>query len=155
MTLRLAGEQTGSPARRGAAALVLVSAALVLGACGDDDESTPTGTTGPNALEATEVAPPPAGPESEPDGGISSDQPTDPDAESVGENAPGGAGDEANDPIDGGGSSGGIGSDGSGGGGSGGGGSGGGGSGGGDSGGGDNAKDNFDQFCDENPEACE
>ena len=135
---------------RGLAALALAGGALALGACGGDDEETtaPTGTT--DAAEEVEtttvpesVAPPPAGPESEPNGGISSDQPTDPDPENVSpEDAEGGAGDEANDPI-GGGSGGGSGG--------GKGGSGGGGS----SGGGGGATDAFEEFCDENPQACE
>lgn len=151
-------ERSGGPTRvghrgRAVTALALAGAALALGACGDDDEeaTTPTGTTGTSEeFETTTVpatvAPPPAGPESEPSGGISSDQPTDPDPEDVAdpESSPGGAGDEANDPVGGGGSGGG--GSGSGGGGKG---SGGGGS------GGVSPEDSFDQFCEDNPRACE
>ena len=133
-------------------ALALACGALALSACGDDgEETTPaTGTTdAATEVETTtvpeSVAPPPAGPESEPSGGISSDQPTDPDPEDVApEDTEGGAGDEANDPIDG--SGGGSGGSGGSGGGSGSGGSGSGGVGG---------KDAFEQFCEDNPRACE
>lgn len=126
-------------------ALAISAAALALAACGDDEEEAPaTGTT--DATEQVEtttvpesVPPPPAGPESEPSGGISSDQPTDPDSDQVApEDTEGGVGDEANDPI-GGGSGGATGGNG-------------GGSGG--SGGGD-PQDAFEQFCKENPRACE
>ena len=135
---------------RALAAIVLTGATLALGACGDDEEDTSpaTGTTGTSEqVETTtvpeSVAPPPAGPESEPSGGISSDQPTDPDPEDVApEDTEGGAGDEANDPIGEG--SGGVGSGG-----------GKGGSGGGTGSGGVSGDDAFEQYCDENPRACE
>lgn len=134
---------------RAALALALAGATLALGACGDDEDDAPTGTTdAAEQVETTTVpateAPPPAGPESEPNGGISSDQPTDPDEGNGAnpEDQPGGAGDEANDPVGGDGSSGG----------------GGGGGGGGSSGGGSGGvspEDAFDQYCQENPRACE
>jgi uncharacterized membrane protein YgcG len=135
--------------RRGRAltALALACGALALSACGDDEETTATGTTDAAEVETTtvpeSVAPPPAGPESEPSGGISSDQPTDPDPEDVApEDTEGGAGDEANDPIDdSGGTSGGSG--------------GGSGGGGGSGSGGVGGKEAFEQFCEENPRACE
>jgi uncharacterized membrane protein YgcG len=130
---------------RALTALALACGALALSACGDDEETAPaTGTTdAATEVETTtvpeSVAPPPAGPESEPSGGISSDQPTDPDPEDVApEDSEGGAGDEANDPIDDSGGSGG---------------SGGGGSGSGS--GGVSGKDAFEQFCEDNPRACE